>query len=305
MDKNKLILEIEKSSELLRSITDLRLKAHYAAIIKQAVQIIDKAVKLQASWDSNASLYAQSQIQQRIIEQIAQVADLINGGAPGAVAIISNAAATAGNDAMLATAIELGVNKIEAAQFTFLDSHAWLAMADGATVGKTITQRVAYNTGRTASELAELITRGLAAGQDSAQIATVLGERGGQLFRYARTMAHNEQGRMTSAGNRLGLQQAAQIGIKGQKTWYSNRDKKVRSDHAKLDGQSVAYDGEFEVNGHYAQMPHEFGVAAEDINCRCRVHMTRAGRDIIRTSNGADFDTFAEFKAWASRNGAR
>ena len=55
------------------------------------------------------------------------------------------------------------------------------------------------------------------------------------------------------------------------KQWDSTIDKKVRETHAKLDGQVRELEESFEVDGKKAMYPHDFGIASEDINCRCSV----------------------------------
>lgn len=53
------------------------------------------------------------------------------------------------------------------------------------------------------------------------------------------------------------------------KKWKSMSDGNVRGDHEQLDGQTVPVDGYFQLNGMKAKSPGGFGVAGQDINCRC------------------------------------
>lgn len=46
-------------------------------------------------------------------------------------------------------------------------------------------------------------------------------------------------------------------------------DKKTRHDHRELDGQTVEVDEKFTIRGHTAEGPRLFGVASEDVDCRC------------------------------------
>lgn len=59
------------------------------------------------------------------------------------------------------------------------------------------------------------------------------------------------------------------LNIKYSKTWLSTLDYKTRDDHIKLDNQKADKDGYFKVNGYKTLAPKLFGVAKEDINCRC------------------------------------
>lgn len=57
-----------------------------------------------------------------------------------------------------------------------------------------------------------------------------------------------------------------------QKTWRTMRDERVRDLHDYLDGMTIPIDAEFYTyNGDHAYFPSQFGVAEEDINCRCWV----------------------------------
>lgn len=53
------------------------------------------------------------------------------------------------------------------------------------------------------------------------------------------------------------------------KQWDSTMDKKTRPHHVKLDGQIRELEDPFEVEGHKAMYPGAFGIASEDIRCRC------------------------------------
>lgn len=291
--------QIDAAEYLLQWTAEHRLGQYYQSVIGQAIEVLQKMVALNATPLENAGVFYAAQRQSALLAHIAQIADIYARTGAEAASMATDYATQAGAESYVSTLFALEVTRAEFAEFSFMDSHAWQAIADGYVAGSNISERMAKRTGRTAAELTELLTQGLAAGKDSAQMAAMVREQGTQLFRYTRSVTHNEMGRLYSAGNKVGLQQAAALGIEGRKTWYSNRDKRVRHDHAILDGHTIAYDAEFEISGHTAQMPHEFGVASEDINCRCRVHITRKGADTIRTSNGKGFDTLAEFKAWA------
>ena len=60
------------------------------------------------------------------------------------------------------------------------------------------------------------------------------------------------------------------------KTWVTKQDEKVRDSHWYLDGLTVKIDEYFyTLNGDRAKHPGEFGVASEDINCRCRLKYSK------------------------------
>jgi len=56
------------------------------------------------------------------------------------------------------------------------------------------------------------------------------------------------------------------------KEWLDSSDERVRETHAILDGSIVPIEGQFiSASGASAPHPGAFGVAEEDINCRCSI----------------------------------
>ena len=55
-----------------------------------------------------------------------------------------------------------------------------------------------------------------------------------------------------------------------KKTWCTMADLRVRDSHSYLDGVTIPIDAEFYTyKGNKTQYPGQFGVAEEDVNCRC------------------------------------
>lgn len=113
------------------------------------------------------------------------------------------------------------------------------------------------------------VTQGLINSSGYVAIAKTISDIGFTNFEHAMTIAITEAGRMKSLARQKGQKEALDKGVKLEKKWVSVLDKKTRHSHQKLDGQIVPIDGEFESNGHKAPQPRLFGVASEDIRCRC------------------------------------
>lgn len=123
------------------------------------------------------------------------------------------------------------------------------------------------------------ISRGIAQGSSYAEIARniergMIGDyskvRGGALYdayRIARTEGH----RITNAATYDAQTKAKEKGADVVKQWDSTMDRRTRKHHTELDGQLRELDEPFEVAGRKAMYPGGFGVASEDINCRCAV----------------------------------
>lgn len=84
------------------------------------------------------------------------------------------------------------------------------------------------------------------------------------IVRIAETEMHR-------IANTAALDTAKKIGAT-KKTWATMRDDKVRTDHDYLEGSTVGIDEDFYTwQGYHAPAPGMFGVAEEDVNCRCEL----------------------------------
>lgn len=84
-------------------------------------------------------------------------------------------------------------------------------------------------------------------------------------IRIARTEGH----RIQNQAQWDSVNKAKDKGADIVKQWDATLDKRTRPTHRRLDGQIRELDEPFEVNGHKAMYPGGFGVAKEDIHCRC------------------------------------
>ena len=84
-------------------------------------------------------------------------------------------------------------------------------------------------------------------------------------YRIARTEGHMIQNQSAmDAANK-----AKQKGAYVVKQWDATLDARTRPHHAMLNGQIRELDELFEVAGRKAMHPSGFGIASEDIHCRC------------------------------------
>lgn len=95
--------------------------------------------------------------------------------------------------------------------------------------------------------------------------------RGGALGR-AKLIVRTEGNRIANAARLEAARTAKQQGADLVKQWDSTMDKKTRPHHVQLDGQVRELDEPFEVDDRRAQAPGKFGIASEDINCRCHAY---------------------------------
>lgn len=86
-----------------------------------------------------------------------------------------------------------------------------------------------------------------------------------KAIRIARTEGHRIQNKSAMDCQK----KAKAAGADVVKQWDSTLDNRTRPHHKQLDGQIREVEEPFEVAGRKAMAPGYFGVASEDINCRC------------------------------------
>ena len=115
------------------------------------------------------------------------------------------------------------------------------------------------------------ISRGLSSGQMYNEIARNVSSWAripkNNAMRIARTESHRIQCKAASDAQYKAKEKGADV----LKQWDSSLDSKTRKSHRKLDGQIRELDEPFEVDGHKAMHPGDFGRPEEDINCRCAI----------------------------------
>ena len=127
-----------------------------------------------------------------------------------------------------------------------------------------------YNTDYLKVEIMREISRGIAMGLSYQEMArnlqNITSVDYNKSLRIAKTEGHRIQNEATYNVQKRAIQRGAKV----VKQWDSTLDKKTRETHRELDGQIVGVDEYFvSPNGHKALYPSGFGVASEDVNCRC------------------------------------
>lgn len=117
------------------------------------------------------------------------------------------------------------------------------------------------------------LSRGVSNGSTWAEMATYIAHGMNSPFRKAMNcamrIARTEGHRIQNEAQWDTLNEARGKGADVVKQWDSTLDSRTRPTHQILDGQIREIDDYFEVNGHRAKYPGGFGVASEDIHCRC------------------------------------
>lgn len=124
------------------------------------------------------------------------------------------------------------------------------------------------------SDIQKTLAVGLASGDSYTKMAGRIAKTLGGNEKKARTIVRTEANRAISRGFQDVAEETADLldgtGYVDVKTWRSMLDGDVRDTHRHLNGKTVYALEQFESkSGAKADCPGHFGVAEEDINCRC------------------------------------
>ena len=144
------------------------------------------------------------------------------------------------------------------------------------------------------------ISRSIATGKMYAQVATSIDLKMNTGRYNAYRIARTEGQRIVNEATYQAQMDAKKRGADIFKQWCGILDGRIRPSHSELHNQIKRIDEYFEVNGHRTLYPLGFGVASEDVNCRCRL-LQRAdwalkddGDGFIEAQNFNDFKTKAK-----------
>lgn len=132
-------------------------------------------------------------------------------------------------------------------------------------------ERIYKNVDQLKEETKRELARGLSTDRDYLSIARQIAIRTGISLRRAYIIARTEGGRVQSEADMDCMHSAVAAGADVVKEWVSTLDNVTRNTHRELDGQVRELDEEFVIpsSGARAMYPCGFGIAREDINCRC------------------------------------
>lgn len=137
--------------------------------------------------------------------------------------------------------------------------------------GIKLSEKLYQDTWKLATITREEISRGIATGASYIAIAQTLEKRSEASYKQAKMIVSTEAHRIQEEVQYKTLQKAKEKGADVVKQWDSTLDKRTRMTHIELDGQLREIDQPFKIpsTGATAQYPGGFGIAKEDIRCRC------------------------------------
>ncbi len=133
--------------------------------------------------------------------------------------------------------------------------------------------RLGEDVGHLKKSIRAELSRGVSNGSTWAEMAALIAKGMNSPFHKAMNnamrIARTEGHRIQSEAQWDTLHEARKQGADIVKQWDATLDGRTSDSHRQLDGQIRELDEYFEVNGHQAKYPGGFGIASEDIHCRC------------------------------------
>ena len=118
----------------------------------------------------------------------------------------------------------------------------------------------------------QLVSKGIKNGLSNEDIAKTIRQSVDFSQSRARVIAQTETTRSINRATNESYNVFSDAeNVQVSKEWIASRDDKVRETHEELDGQIVAVNDDFEIDGYSGSSPANFGVAEMDINCRCTI----------------------------------
>ena len=118
----------------------------------------------------------------------------------------------------------------------------------------------------------QIVSKGIKDGLSNDDIAKQIKRANDFSINRARTIAQTETTRSINRATNESyniFSEAENVQI--SKEWIASRDDRVRETHQALDGQTVAVNDDFEIDGYSGSAPANFGEPEMDINCRCTI----------------------------------
>ncbi len=174
--------------------------------------------------------------------------------------------------------------------------------------GKLFSKRLYDNREKLARQVNRALIDGIEQGLGYRAIADQIEQYVDGNYKRALVIARTESMRANSEARQESNNEAQKAGVLFEKQWLATLDEVTRDSHRDLDGQRVAPEDEFESKqGNKALEPRMFGVAEEDIQCRCTtiniVGGIEPGTRKARYSDESNSISFTNYKDWLKNRG--
>lgn len=225
------------------------------------VQLLNDLQVMQERYDGMTFSQKREFERQKVIAN--QVEDIVRELSKDSETDIKQIIRNAGDNAYESFGNRVGLDNVS------IDTDLLESLLEKPVAGKRLSQRLHKDSNRLAVRSTNAIRMGLIKGDSYDKIARRLSDLNEASFNNAMRIVRTESSRVSAEVTQKGYQDAKELGINLKKKWVTAHDGRTRHTHAALDGQIVDVDDEFEIDGHKTMGPGLFGIASEDINCRC------------------------------------
>lgn len=141
------------------------------------------------------------------------------------------------------------------------------------TAGLKFSERLYANVDKLKMHVIAEFSRRIAQGRNNnySDIARNVAQLAEISFNNSYRIARTEGGRISTQAQLDSMQESISKGADLLKRWDATLDTRTRQIHMELDGQIVEYNEYFKSSAGEVFAPHQFGIASQDINCRCRL----------------------------------
>lgn len=144
------------------------------------------------------------------------------------------------------------------------------------------------------------LTQGVVRGESYSETAHRLKEVLNGNYAKAQRIIWTENHRCKEEAQFDAMTKLQDKGIEAKRMWVATLDDRTRDTHRELDGKMEDKDGYFRIRGMKTKAPGMFGIAAEDINCRCTTIFVFEGNEprtrMIQGKGISDYLTYEEWK---------
>lgn len=135
--------------------------------------------------------------------------------------------------------------------------------------GLTLSDRLIRNKNKVVNGTVQTLSKGLLLGKSIDKISKDLSMLYYQDKNKSKRIARTELHRIQETSTHQADMKARDIGLKFDRKWVATLNNRTRDTHRRLDGQFEDDKGLFYSSGGQARHPGDFGIAKEDIYCRC------------------------------------
>lgn len=259
--KEVLASQLKDEQRVLKELKQVYTKA------REDVTSNIKALEARTDTENLQSIIYQKQYQEALKKQLDAILDEMNGKQ---FTSISEYLTKSYEDGFFGTMYDLHgqgipliipIDQDQAARAIQLDSK----------ISEGLYERLGVDTKTLKNSIRANVSRGIAFSTSWAQVARNIQNRMtigmNRAMRIARTEGHRIQNESRFDAQKKAKERGADI----VKQWDSTLDKRTRPTHQELDGQAHELEEPYVIpsNGRKGMFPGSFGIAAEDINCRC------------------------------------